>query len=145
MSKLLLPLMLLFASLTCFGDTATPEQIKEWRQLAEQGDAVAQAFLGNMYDQGVGVPEDDAEAVKWYRKGAEQGGARAQFGLGIMYADGAGVPEDFVIAYMWLNLAAAQGIEAAKNFKGIISEDMTKEQIAEAQKLSREWMANRQE
>ena len=44
---------------------------------------------------------------------------------------------------MWWNLAAAQGNELAKENKGIISERMTREQIAEAQKLSREWLAKR--
>ena len=44
---------------------------------------------------------------------------------------------------MWWNLAAAQGDEYAKGNKGILSERMTREQIAEAQKLSREWSAKR--
>jgi uncharacterized protein len=91
------------------------------------------------------VPEDDAEAVKWYRKAAEQGYANAQFNLGLMYLNGEGVPEDNVFAYMWFNLAAAQGDEDAKKGKGMISENMTKEQIAEAQKLSREWLAKHSE
>jgi uncharacterized protein len=30
-----------------------------------------------MYDNGEGVPENDAEAVKWFRKAAEQGLARS--------------------------------------------------------------------
>ena len=142
MNKLLLPIVLLFVSLTCFGNF-TPEQIKEWRQAAEQGDAEAQCNLGLMYDFGNGVPEDDTEAVKWYRKAAEQGFAQAQFNLGMMYYYGHGVPEDYVESYMWLNLAAAQGDEKAKQNKGILSEKMTKEQIAEGQKLSREWFAKR--
>ena len=94
-----------------------------------------------MYADGEGVPEDDVEAVKWYRKAAEQGYATAQYNLALMYANGSGVPEDYVESYMWLNLAAAQGTEEAKQSKGILSEKMTKEQIAEAQKLSREWFA----
>ncbi|MBM3508219.1 MAG: SEL1-like repeat protein, partial [Alphaproteobacteria bacterium] len=47
--------------------------LKEWRPLAEQGDAIAQALLGFMYAEGQGVPQDHAEAVKWYRRAAEQG------------------------------------------------------------------------
>ena len=140
MNKLLLPLVLLFVSLTCFGYT---ELIEKWRQQAEQGDAEAQCNLGLMYDFGNGVPEDDTEAVKWYRKAAEQGYATAQHNLGMMYDFGNGVPEDDVESYMWLNLAAAQGTEEAKQSKGILSEKMTKEQIAEGQKLSREWFAKR--
>ena len=62
---------------------------RKWlRMVAEQGFASAQFNLGNMYDSGEGVPEDDREAVKWYRKAAEQGYASAQFNLAVMYYDG---------------------------------------------------------
>ena len=94
---------------------------------------------------GEGVPEDVTEATKWFRKSAEQGEAKAQSNLGVLYANGDGIPEDNVLAYMWWKLAAAQGHEVAKKNKGIISGRMTKEQIAEAQKLSREWLANKQD
>ena len=57
-----------------------------------------------------------------------------------MYADGEGVPEDDVLAYMWYNLAAAQGDEIAQSNKGRLERQMTREQIAEAQRLSREWL-----
>lgn len=51
--------------------------LREFRLLAEQGDANAQYNLGTMYDNGEGVREDDEEAAKWYRKAAEQGDATA--------------------------------------------------------------------
>lgn len=44
-----------------------------YRKAAEQGYGMAQSGLGNMYEKGVGVPQNNAEAVKWYRKAAEQG------------------------------------------------------------------------
>ncbi|MDE0835771.1 MAG: tetratricopeptide repeat protein [Akkermansiaceae bacterium] len=113
------------------------------KERAEQGDADAQCNLGVMYANGEGVPEDDAEAVKWFRKAAEQGHADAQYNLGIMYAKGEGVPEDNVLAYMWLNISAASGDVEAKNGKEVVSRAMTREQIAEAQKLSREWKPRR--
>jgi TPR repeat protein len=87
-----------------------------------------------------GVPQDNAEAVRWFRLAAEQGMAEAQISLGTRYALGEGVPEDDVLAYMWWNLAAAQGSENAQDNKDIIEERMTREQIAEAQRLSREWL-----
>jgi len=121
----------------------TVEAVKWWRQAAEQGYAKAQYNLGELYYYGGVVPEDDAEALKWYGKAAEQGYAKAQIVLANMYDIGQGVPKDYVAAYMWLNLAAAQGNEGAKKGKGILSEKMTKEQIAEAQKLCREWLAKR--
>ena len=55
---------------------------------AEQGDAYAQIYLGFMYANGRGVPQDYKAAVKWYRLAAEQGNAEAQFYLGLMYQDG---------------------------------------------------------
>ena len=44
-------------------------------ELAEQGDADMQALLGLAYREGIGVPQDYAEAAKWYRLAAEQGNA----------------------------------------------------------------------
>ena len=86
------------------------------------------------------VPEDDAEAVRWYRLVAEQGCANAQFNLGNKYYYGESVPEDYVLGYMRWNLAAAQGVEDAQGNKDSVEERMTREQIAEAQRLSREWI-----
>ncbi len=43
-------------------------------------------------------------------------------------------------AYMWFNLAAAQGNEVAQGNKDRAESRMTREQIAEAQWLSTEWI-----
>jgi TPR repeat protein len=51
------------------GDYATA--YSNFLPLAEQGDAVAQSNLGNMYAYGRGVPQDNAEAVRWYRLAAD--------------------------------------------------------------------------
>ena len=64
------------------GDYATA--FKEYRQLAEQGDAAAQFMLGWMYEKGEGVEQDNAKAVQWYRLAAKQGDAAAQYNLGWM-------------------------------------------------------------
>ncbi len=64
------------------GDYA--KALREWRPLAEQGNADAQYNLGLMYENGWGVAQDYAEAVKWWRLAAEQGRADAQLGLGGM-------------------------------------------------------------
>ncbi len=110
-----------------------------YRKAAEHGDALAQFNLGVMYANGEGVPEDDAKAVYWYRKAAEQGDASAQYNLGLKYGKGEGVPEDYVQAYAWWSIAAAQGHDGAQNNKEILATLMTPAQIAEAQKLSREY------
>jgi TPR repeat protein len=107
---------------------------------AEQGNVYAQGTLGFKYSIGYGVPEDDVEAVRWYRLAAEQGHSSAQLNLGSAYNLGRGVPEDHVLAYMWANLSAAHGNEYAEGNKNIVEQQMTSEQIAEAQRLSREWL-----
>ena len=119
------------------GDYATAMRL--WRPLAEQGDASAQYNLGFMYDNSQGVTQDYATAMSWYRKAADQGFADAQNNLGFMYANGQGVPQDYVQAHMWWNLAAAKGdADAIKNRDKVVAK-MTPAQIAEAQKLAREW------
>ena len=118
------------------------EAAKWYRMAAEQGEARAQCNVGLFYYTGQGVPKDDAEAVKWYYKTAEQGDATAQYAqysLGVCYANGTGVPQDLVNSYKWILIANASGHEGAKIAKKSFKEFLKRKQIAEAQKLSRQW------
>jgi TPR repeat protein len=83
--------------------------LREWKPLAEQGDASSQFGLGWMYVKGLGVPQDDKTAVKWYQLAAKQGDAMAQNNLGVMYREGRGVPQDNKTAVKWYRLAVEQG------------------------------------
>jgi len=120
------------------------ESVKWTRKAAEQGHAKAQYNLGWMYSKGDGVLQDDKEAVKWYRKAAEQGHAGAQYYLGVMYAYGKGVVQDYVMAHMHWNIVSVSGYKDAIKNRGIVEKKMTATQIAEAQKLAREWMSKHQ-
>jgi TPR repeat protein len=127
-----------------FGGEGVPQQDEaeaaKWFHLsAEQGELKAQAILGHMYMTGRGVPQDDGEAVKWLQKAADKGDAKAQDFLGDMYEDGHGVPRDYVRAHLWYSLSAAQGDQTGKFLQAEIVKHMTPGQIAEAQKLAREW------
>ncbi len=82
---------------------------------------------------------DYDKAVQEFRPLAEQGYATAQTNLGFMYAKGHGVPKDYVQAYVWYTLAASQGDALAEEFKDHLEKSMTPDQIAEAQRLAREW------
>jgi TPR repeat protein len=119
------------------GDFATA--LREWRPLAEQGDADAQYNLGLMYDKGYGVPQDYVQARQWYEKAASQGLADAQFGLGMLYRKGHGVAQDFVQAHMWFNLSGANGERAGVVQRDALAILMTPTQIDKAQKRAREW------
>jgi TPR repeat protein len=108
------------------------------RPPAEDGDARAQLSLGGMYYNGQGVQQDYAEAAKWTRKAAEQGYTPAQADLGVLYWNGQGVQPDVVLAYMWLSLAAAHEPDAVGERDHVASQ-MTPDEIAEAQRLARDW------
>ncbi len=100
------------------GDYA--EAVRLSRRAAEQGHIGAHAFLGAMYSEGVGVPQDHAEAVKWFRKAAEQGLADAQGNLGYMYHNGLGVPQDHAEAARWYRKAAEQGFAVVQLSLGLM-------------------------
>jgi uncharacterized protein len=76
--------------------------------LAPQGDPTAQTYLGYMFANGKGVPQDFIVAAGWYRCASQQGVARAQYQLGLMYDKAQGVPQDYVKAYALVNLAVAK-------------------------------------
>jgi uncharacterized protein len=115
------------------------EALRWYRKAADQGDAEAQQRVGGIYFFGQGVPIDYAEALRWFRKAADQGDARAQLRVGGMYHDGLGAPQDYVRAYMWFSLSAAQGNQDAAKYRGITAKLMTPAQVADAQKISRDW------
>ncbi len=68
--------------------------MREWRPLAEAGDADAQWGMGIIHRFGRGVTVDNEEAVKWYTRSAQQGNMYGQYGLGYMFNNGLGVPRD---------------------------------------------------
>ena len=68
-------------------------------------------------------------------------GARdAYFELGLMYCIGREVERDLVIAHKWLNIAAMRGNRDARAHRADVAQDMSKAEIAKAQRLAREWM-----
>ncbi len=102
--------------------------------------ALAGTTVAGPYEDGVSAYErgDHNEAARWYRRAAEQGHAGGQLSLGNMYKRGQGVPQDNVQAYKWLDLAGSRIVSAFLN-RDRVAAKMTPAQIAEAQKLAREW------
>ena len=123
----------------------TSTEIAALHAQANAGDANAQFNLARMYDTGRGVPQDDAQAMTWYRKAADQGDPDAQYNLGVMHDTGQGVPQDYVEAHKWHNLAAfrtsAENQTKYAEDRDRVANLMTPTQIADAQRLAREWQA----
>ncbi len=71
---------------------------------------------------------------------ATSANADTLFELGLVYATGRDGEQDIVAAHKWLNIAAFRGVEAAKARREEIAIEMTKDQIAKAQRDAREWL-----
>lgn len=133
------------------------EAVKWFRLAANQNYADAQSFIGRMHEgdfiriskraaerarrqEPVDKGDEErlsqswAEALKWHSLAANQGHALSQSSLGSMSRF-----SDYVLSHMWFNLSAAQGYQPAAKSRDEVAERMTQSQIAEAQKLAREW------
>jgi uncharacterized protein len=115
------------------------EALKWYHLAAERGNDGAQFSVGVLHFAGVAVSENRVEAARWFRRAADQGHIGAQVYLGLSYATGLGVPQDNIHAYMWLSLAAARSDQDAISNRNRVARQLTPAQIAEAQKLAREW------
>jgi TPR repeat protein len=82
----------------------------------------------------------DVDALAQYEDDAKRGRAEALYNLGLAYSTGQGVGVDFIAAHKWFNLAALKGSEEAKRWRNQLSAEMETTQIAQAQKLAREWL-----
>jgi len=139
------------------------EALKWYRLAADQSSSYAENVIGIAFEQGLYVAQDYAEAFRWYRRAANKIYERPgntwihspQYNIGAMYASGRGMAQDYVQALMWFTLAAAFGdtkppgpigiklvntpkytaLEQRDRLKAL----MTSAQIAEAEKLAREW------
>ena len=133
------------------GASAPPTIYELVEKVAKSGFAVAQFSLGVM-NYPIGDPSFDAakgnlaQALVWYRRAAEQGDIGAQVALGLAYAQGIGVVQDYIEADKWFNIAASRAKSADEladiaTHHNNLAHVMTSSQIAEAQKLAREWRA----
>ena len=106
--------------------------VREWRPLADSGDARAQYHLGDLYEAGRGVAPDAAEAARWYEKAAGQGHGQALNALGALYAQGRGVAVDRTRAYVLFDQAARAGDGFAAVNRETLADRMTRTELAEA-------------
>jgi serine/threonine protein kinase len=93
-----------------------------YRALADRGDPHAQARLGTMYLNGLGVAGNAASAVDWYRRSAAQDYAPAEEALGRIYLQGLAGPKDFEAAAQWYNQAAAHNFANAEYGLGLMAQ-----------------------
>jgi TPR repeat protein len=82
----------------------------------------------------------DIDSLAQYERDARDGRADELYNLGLAYSTGQGVGIDMIAAHKWFNLAAVRGVEAAKSWRNQVASELNAKQIAEAQRLAREWL-----
>jgi TPR repeat protein len=81
-----------------------------WRSMADEGDATAQGYLGMMYANGRGVPQDDVQALMWFSLAASS------------------------------SSADAKTLDHVVKSRDFMRAKMTPDQIAKAQRMVRDWV-----
>ena len=122
------------------GDYVTA--FRNWRALAEDGDAPAQAGLGFLFHKGLGVTQDDIEAASWFEKAARKGQAEAQLLLGTLYFFGEGVQQSYVMAFTWCEIAQSNGQSDAIECRDAALEHMTSAEMKQSFRLVTEWLGH---
>lgn len=103
---------------------------------ARRGNKYAEFQLAMTYFTGQGVNRDPQREIHWYGEAARQGLPAAAYNLGVIYNNGVEVPPDYVRAYAWMLLAQKGKLDAAGALTAI-AENLTPEQIKQAEQLSR--------
>lgn len=83
----------------------------------------------------------DFGSREFVEQSAENGGTDALFHLGLIYSAGRDVELDLVAAHKWFNLAALRGNQEAKVLRQEVAQDMSRAEIAKAQRLARRWLS----
>ena len=101
--------------------------IKEWKPLAEEGDASVHYSLARVYTRlGTTKIDDNSNlsaaehALNWYLLAAEQGVIMAQYDLGVMYHTGRGAVQDYSKAIKWYKKASIKGYSYARGNLGLM-------------------------
>jgi TPR repeat protein len=106
-------LALAFAGMKQFAEAAATI-----RPAAEAGYAAAQADLGYMLRDGLGVDLDAGAALRWSMLAAQQGYSPAMNDVGFSYVNGLGATVDFEQALAWYCRAVALGDRYAQKHLG---------------------------
>ena len=84
-----------------------------YTRAGEAGYAPAQAQVGYMYQNALGVPADYDLAMEWNNRAAEQGNPQGQEQIGDLYREGLGVTQSLDEASRWYAKAKDGGSERA--------------------------------
>ena len=117
------------------------QQSRHWfTKAAERGDTDSQQRLADFYRFGEGTDRNITKAIDLYERAAEGGNGSAQYILGTLYDFGSEVEPDRIAAFKWYTIAE-RNYASFKFRKSDLSEKLTPEQITEAERMARDWLA----
>ncbi len=100
-----------------------PEAIVWYQQAAAQGEAISQYRLATLYERGIGVARDQAQARNWYQQAADRGNLKAMHNLAVMTTNAPdGGSPDYATAAKLFTKAADQGLADSQYNLGVLYE-----------------------
>lgn len=115
--------------------------VKWFKVSADVGSIRTKKQLALMYQQGLGVTLDLAQSFKLYLESAMSGDRESQLIIAAKYNSGLGITKDPVESYAWYNICAANGDDKSASAREAIANDLDFNQKRQAQKRSRELLA----
>lgn len=116
--------------------------LKIWLPKAQEGDAAAQLYVGEIFEKGLGAQADYQAAAQWYEKAAAQGNFQAQLNLGHLYEKGLGVPQNKETAMRWYRKSAGLDEAGLQYTPAVDAQNLVNQELVE---LRQEVAQSRQE
>ncbi len=117
--------------------------LKVWLPNAQEGNMVAQTYVGEIYEKGFGIEPDYTLAAAWYQKAAAQGYARAKLNLGYLYEKGLGVQQDLKKALAYYREASGLS-DTEMQFESYVDSETIRESIDDVRALKTDLAAEKQ-
>ncbi len=117
-----------------------------FQRLADFGSPAAEAMLGHIYLNGLGVPKREGVAAVWYFRAAQKGYVNAQLTVGSMFASGRGFEQNLPRAYFWYEVARLRGEDRvsvlAVSFQKQLASKLSKADVQDAISDAKDWRPN---
>lgn len=89
---------------------------------ANYGNTHALFKLGQMYEKGIHVKQDNGKALQLFQRAAKRNYLKTQYMVGLSYLNGKGVPQNIRTARSWFHKAALRGSAEAQFVLGYMAE-----------------------
>jgi len=121
-----------------FGTEGRERAVEWYRKAAENGQSLAMNNLGDMYENGIGVPLDLVKAMDLYRQAANMGEGVAFRSIASLWASGAAGKIDLRQAYLYYLLAAKIEAQLDKGAE-VVKQKLGKDELQLLETQAGEW------